>query len=265
MKPIQDAWDHLKEFTDSVLVRYNKEIEDHALVRERLERIQEESREMVARLKRLEAEEERRSYVNKLEMSQAAKRRAYWLRNVDFDSLSKRYATEFGLELTYKSEDWVLFSDWLVRESDPYERHAVIRNYNWDWGLDVPRWIIRQADTQLATVIAIFWFLEPGYFVSTIAEGQTEPEDMTEGYELLLEIRDKTLSGFYVEEPIESRIAYDGRPSMSWKGKDADLIALKQAEQSLIPTAAYEPILGEIPHSAAGLDSTCPVDMEGLG
>lgn len=47
---------------------------------------------------------------------------------------------------------------------DPLERHHLILNWNFDDEDKVLHWIVEQPDTDLGTIILLYWLLQPSYF-----------------------------------------------------------------------------------------------------
>ena len=112
--------------------------------------------------------------------------------------------------------EWQKFVTWLIEESTPDERHTVIQNYNWDHGIDIPLWIIRQSDTHRATIIKIFWLSEPSYFVSALEKGEPVMSHYETTQEMIVEIGEKLATSFYQNSEHVTPIVYKGRKIDNW-------------------------------------------------
>lgn len=138
---------------------------------------------------------------------------------------------------------WSSFVNWLITESTPDGRHALVEGWNWDHGSEVLRWIIRQPDTDIATVATVIWRTEPSYHISETAKGAN-------GYankigladcDLLMEIADKIRAGFYRPRDGHAPIAFKP-PAPLRLGRDDD--AIRQAKDRLLPPVVRAPIAG---------------------
>jgi len=95
-------------------------------------------------------------------------------------------------------------------------RHKVVCGWNWDAGPDIPIWIIRQADTDKATALRVYWSIEPGYHkqfdreqvLNDIPDWDTDKEALII-FDLVEEIEEKYVSGFYQNSEIAFNPAWD--------------------------------------------------------
>jgi hypothetical protein len=58
----------------------------------------------------------------------------------------------------------VWLQEW-IKGRGPKDRHAIVDRYNWGQGFDLLLWVLRQPDTDLATVKHMFWHAEASYFL----------------------------------------------------------------------------------------------------
>ncbi|MEL7100226.1 MAG: DUF4274 domain-containing protein [Pseudomonadota bacterium] len=93
-------------------------------------------------------------------------------------------------------EDYAAFADWLVRHSTAEDRAFLMEGYNWDNGLDLVRWIVRQPDTDIATIAALFWDGEPSAFYRAV-EADIRPAVSSDLFDLHVEIGARFARGFY--------------------------------------------------------------------
>ncbi|MFP7675253.1 DUF4274 domain-containing protein [Marivita sp. S0852] len=152
------------------------------------------------------------------------------------------------------SNRWLSFVDWLITESTPDDRHGFACNWNWDHGIDVHRWIIRQPDTDIATVATTIWNMLPSDHIPEIAKGR---EGYTNGIglahcEMLLEIAERIRAGFY--QPREGFAPIGFNPPSRLKFKE-ETDAIRHATDLLLPPVVREPIAGR---GGAELNQRCP-------
>lgn len=136
------------------------------------------------------------------------------------------------------SAQWLTLANWLIESSTPDDRHVILQNYNWDHGLDLILWIVRQPDTELATVLDALWKIEDEVGVTHMVwqEGG-RPKNSGELYDLFVEMGDRLRNGFYKRSsnPID------------FGGMTRHVVAVEEwAEivRKLIPDVAYQKIDG---------------------
>lgn len=177
--------------------------------------------------KRAKAEEERAAH-------------AAWRRTAHPDDVLRQWARSHSA-WGEGSGGWTRLVDWLISDSTAIDRHLVMRAYNWDHGVEIPTWIIRQPDTQLATVLTIFWLAEPSFFVNQVARNEAIPAPYEAQYEMLLLIRQNVASGFYKTPWPWQRIAFAPLTRATW---DASKPEVRRAADLLVPDGATAPIRG---------------------
>jgi hypothetical protein len=133
---------------------------------------------------------------------------------------------------------WESFANWLITESTPDDRHYLAA-MNWDHGLHVFHWIIRQPDTDIATVAFIIWQGQGSSYVAETAKSSTVFN--LEGYDLLVEIAGRIRSNFYKPLPGHKPIGFEPPYKM---GLDLDDKAVRAAADLLMPSVVRGSIAG---------------------
>ena len=133
---------------------------------------------------------------------------------------------------------WIDLANWMIENSTPDDRHVILQGFNWDHGLDLIAGIVRQVDTEIATVLDTFWRIEDetGMTHMVWQEGGP-PNSSVDLYDLFVEIGDKLHSGFYSRssKPIE----FEGRR------RPLNLPeTILEVQRKLIPEIAYQSIEG---------------------
>ena len=103
-----------------------------------------------------------------------ARRIAEWKRTADPDEVLRFWAKSYSA-WGEAPEEWQRFADWLIEASTPEDRHILATAVNWDHGLDITQWVIRQPDTQLATVYEVFWAADPWASIMAIPATMESP------------------------------------------------------------------------------------------
>lgn len=198
-----------------------------------------EARSRVVEQRELREAEEAAERRAKAEADRAA--HAAWRRSAPPDEVLRHWAKSYSAWGEGPSE-WLRFVDWLIEESTPFDRHLLMCGYNWGHGIEVPYWIVRQPDTQLATVLTIFWLNEPSYYLSLVARNEPIPSYSENGYELMLAIGKNIASGFYRSPWPWQRIAFTGELCTRINMSDPEVA---RAAKLLIPDCATVPITGK--------------------
>lgn len=86
---------------------------------------------------------------------------------------------------------------WLRHDSTPEDRHRYVMRHNWDEGLEPLLWIIRQTDCEAATALLTFYMSRPGEFLDYAFDVHQVPGYAKAAHDLILEIRDRFVSGAY--------------------------------------------------------------------
>lgn len=107
-----------------------------------------------------------------------------------------------------------------LSQASPDEWHQVAWNWNWDSGVEVLRWIVRQPTCDRGTALLVYWYSGPRWFAryTTLAE-VTDYE--LEDYDLAMEIEQAYLAGRYTR----TEIAFDPRADQGhdWTAEYADI------------------------------------------
>ena len=74
--------------------------------------------------------------------------------------------------------------------------HEYMGKYNWDIGLEIPYWAIRNPLCDRGTALMIYWKAGAGYFCQ-YKDRNSIPLYEIEGYDLIIEIENKYNSNFY--------------------------------------------------------------------
>lgn len=124
------------------------------------------------------------------------------------------------------------FVEWLIKESRPDDRHVILSGINTDTGLDASLWMIRQPDTDIASVLTAFWRSEPSFYIREIAQGRVPPRQLGESdFDLLVEVKSRVDAGFYRPKAGHAPIAFELPQRITWDRSDP---AFAQAEALLV-------------------------------
>jgi len=121
-----------------------------------------------------------------------------------------------------------------VRASDAAELHAFVKHYNWDEGVGILRWIVKQESCDRGTALMVYWKSGPGWYTQ-YARKEDVPSHALEGYNLIKEIERRYRRGFYER----GGFYFDPRDDngYDWTGQHAGVEAV-----SPIPERMYEPV-----------------------
>lgn len=175
-----------------------------------------------------------------------------WRREHPSHDKLRGWAAEQDDAQTYEA-----LANWLIEFSTPEDRHRIMCSYNWDHGTAIPQWILRQTDTQPATVFTTLWRARPDRMVPALAEGRPLPEDVAPLLQLVLDINDLLNRRFYRPPFLLRCIAFEGHDPLVWETRGTDHY---EAEARLIPAAAYRPIPGRVLDTACR-PFGCPIDL----
>lgn len=131
------------------------------------------------------------------------------------------------------------FANWLITRSKAEDRAFLMEGYNWDNGLDLVRWIIRQPDTDIATVAALFWDGDPGMFYQNV-DADTPPDGGSDLFDLQVEIGARFARGFYQSSENRAPIRFTPPPVPKRPPS-------KRVRQTFIPPAFVHVIEGRDP------------------
>ncbi len=124
-----------------------------------------------------------------------------------------------------------------LADKDPSIWHQVAWNWNWDGGVEVLKWIISQPQCHKGTALLVYWYGGPRYD-SQFASAEEVPTFIRETYDLVREIEEKYLAGFYTSDGIKFDPHAD--EGIDWTAEYADI-----EPKVAIPEIMYEPSGGE--------------------
>lgn len=126
--------------------------------------------------------------------------------------------------------------EWIISQTSPDARHYQL-GFNWDHGLHIPFWIIRQPDTYLATALKAFDLGQAAYW---LAQPRTDDPASQFAYELNERIRD----GFYATPSTHNQaIAYAPTLNLDrYPPEKADAL------RKIVAPAVFEPLSGRGEH-----------------
>ncbi|TPG38139.1 DUF4274 domain-containing protein [Flavobacterium pectinovorum] len=80
------------------------------------------------------------------------------------------------------------------------ELHQFVQHWNYDDGLEPFEWIIKQKNLDKGTALCLYWMLQPDYFCRFKNEDEIKEDINYETYQLIKEIEQRYVSGFYESE-----------------------------------------------------------------
>ncbi|MFH6994740.1 DUF4274 domain-containing protein [Flavobacterium sp. FlaQc-48] len=80
------------------------------------------------------------------------------------------------------------------------ELHQFVQHWNYDDGLEPFKWIIKQKYLDKGTALCLYWMLQPDYFCKFKNEEEIKEDINYETYEIIKEIEERYVSGFYVDK-----------------------------------------------------------------
>lgn len=129
--------------------------------------------------------------------------------------------------------------EWIINQTSPDARHSLI-GINWDVGLAIPFWIIRQPGTYLATALKAFEMGEAPYHLA-------EPKRNSPGSEFAYELNQRIRDGFYVTPEGEKSVAYTPTLRLDrYPAEKADAL------RKIVAPAVFEPLEGRADHRVFG-------------
>lgn len=96
----------------------------------------------------------------------------------------------------------------LQQITTPEELHQLAINYNWDDGIGIPDWIIRQPFCDRGTALLVFWRAAPRPYYGYANRDEVLKkqggifDDEVDYYDLVKEIETRYLAGFYSQQNI---------------------------------------------------------------
>jgi hypothetical protein len=83
----------------------------------------------------------------------------------------------------------------------PEKLHEFMTNYNWDDGIEIPLWAIRNPLCDMGTALMIYWMAGAGYF-SQFETKDDVPIYEKDNFDLIIEIENRYTTGFYTRNNI---------------------------------------------------------------
>jgi len=80
------------------------------------------------------------------------------------------------------------------------ELHQFVQNWNYDDGIEPFEWIVKQKHLDKGTALCLYWMLQPDYFCRFESEDEIKEDINYETYQLVKEIEQRYVSGFYADE-----------------------------------------------------------------
>ena len=124
------------------------------------------------------------------------------------------------------------------------ERHQLAIEWNHDDGYDVLNWIVDAKDTDKATILALYWMMEPEYnkqYKDKAHFLKGREYYLTDDYDLLVKLEKLYVSGYYQEQNIafdpSNDIYADG---CDWTKTDPDIVTVLE-----IPKVMFEKLEGK--------------------
>jgi hypothetical protein len=133
----------------------------------------------------------------------------------------------------------------LEKITTPEELHQLAINYNWDDGIGIPDWIIRQPFCDRGTALLVYWHAapRPNYEYANrdevLKKRGSISEYEIEYYDLVKEIETRYLTGFYTQQ----NIAYD--PTND-QGHDFTQEYLEYEAKQILPSIMLEATPGKV-------------------
>lgn len=137
---------------------------------------------------------------------------------------------------------------WLSQRG-PAVRHVYVPNLNFDTCFPIFHWALEDPNTDLATIAAVFWLLDPAYHARRIKRGEPACES-GESYELVREIIAKVERGYYPK----CRFGFDEEIRQTIDLQRAALAEVG-APPFVVPAALQGPFDGDLP---IALDADTP-------
>ncbi|OJW00816.1 MAG: hypothetical protein BGO39_20485 [Chloroflexi bacterium 54-19] len=134
--------------------------------------------------------------------------------------------------------------DFLAQLTTPEELHQLAWKYNWDDGAGIPDWIIKQPFCDRGTALLLFWRAAPGpcYYAYANREELSQTKTLLfdlDFYDLVQEIEEKYLSGFFSQQNIAFNPAND--QGTDWIKENLDVKVKRE-----IPAIMLEPTPGRV-------------------
>ncbi|MEM6311777.1 MAG: DUF4274 domain-containing protein [Pseudomonadota bacterium] len=140
------------------------------------------------------------------------------------------------------SNRWESFANWLITNSGPDDWHF-LTGMNWDHGMDIFHWIVRQPDTDIATIGKIIWGAGVSSHLQAVVKG-TQAYDgayLLEGLDLIVEAADRVRDAFYSPRADHTPIAFEVPYDLNLDSENPDI---KKAYDWLVPDVLRTPIKG---------------------
>ncbi|MEN8684110.1 DUF4274 domain-containing protein [Marivita sp.] len=126
--------------------------------------------------------------------------------------------------------------EWIISQTSPDARHYQL-GFNWDHGLHIPFWIIRQPDTCLATALKAFELGQAHYWLA-------QPKTDDPGSRFAYELNDRIRDGFFATPSTDEK-AISYTPSLNldrYRPEKADAL------RKIVAPQVFEPLSGRGEH-----------------
>lgn len=189
------------------------------------------------------ARREREEAETRAERDRKLERESRWKSIPDPDEMLRSWAAHCS-PWDESPDKYVRFAHWLIATPDPDLWHIVAMRCNWDYGLAPLLWIIRQKNCAIATALATFFLASPASHFRYGNDRSSVPGGyQREGFDFLVEIRERLPRGFYSR----SEIAFDGERHMSITNRGVKTAEDKALARSFFPPEAGRKIRGRDP------------------
>jgi hypothetical protein len=121
-----------------------------------------------------------------------------------------------------------------LHQMTPQELHEYVEHYNWDWGEKQMLAAARSRSCDLGTALMIYWEGVPTYYFAEYATRKEVPPDERAGYDLLVEVERKVVSGFYRKHEVRFNPG-------DWLGHDLTELSRGDTYKRTIPQVMFGP------------------------
>ena len=128
------------------------------------------------------------------------------------------------------------------------ELHEFMLHYNWDDGVEVPRVVINNKNCDSGTALMVYWFAGPGNFYQYETPNEASRNYEIALYDLIQEIEQKYLGGFYQS----NRILFNPRYDNHQGGYDHTQTYDDFPQKRKIPDEMMEPNIPDLKWEAMG-------------
>ena len=138
--------------------------------------------------------------------------------------------------------------DEVEKIDSPVELHEFALHYNWDDGIEIPRAIINNKHCDKGTALMIYWLAGPMYFCQYENRKEILRHYEAALYDLIKEIEEKYISGFYQNKKVLFNPRYDSKNA----GYDHTQTYDDKPQKQEIPDKMFEPSIPDFEWEAMG-------------